>query len=674
MAVNLQKIYSHFMFGGDYNPEQWPEDTWQHDMDMLKDAHINELTLNVFSWGLLEPSEGHYDFSLLDKVVALAEKNGMQIIMATSTAALPFWMVKKYPDVGRVDPNTHVRQGPGKRHNFCPNSPTYLKFAHDLVDHLAAHFAGHDSIVAWHVNNEYGGYCYCEHCTKAYQEWLQKKYKTLDRLNQAWNTAYWSHTVTDWSQIEPPTVNNDIYPWNGGMAILMADTMDFHRFMSDSFLNEYLMEYDTIRKYFADTPIFTNLVQFNDGFDYHKWAHYQDVIAWDEYPKYNTSGFETGMEHDLYYGLKRRPFLLIEQTPTQQDWNKMLKAPGQMRMLGYQAMAHGAQSMQFFQMKQSYSGIEKFHGAIISHSGREDTRAFKEITSMGEELKRLSKSGILQSDKVPSKVAMIFDWNNYWANAELNATSRNYINKLLAYYQAIARQHVNIDLVAPTADLSQYKLVVAPFMYMVTKQDRENLEKYVQQGGTLLTGAFSGMVNENDNVYLGGYPGGLRKLTGIWIEELDHLDQGKHIPVRIADGVVQGGGLDEVIHLENAKAVAVYEGKYYAGTPAVTVNDFGQGKVFHVGTYLDQNGLQAVIRNAFSAAGITGHALQAAATVDCTVRQNDQTRYYFFVNTTPAGQVVANPVPGAQDLLSEEKTGKQINLGGYGVAILAVER
>ncbi|WP_338040599.1 beta-galactosidase trimerization domain-containing protein [Limosilactobacillus secaliphilus] len=293
---------------------------------------------------------------------------------------------------------------------------------------------------------------------------------------------------------------------------------------------------------------------------------------------------------------------------------------------------------------------------------------------MGEELKRLSKSGILQSDKLPSKVAMIFDWNNYWANAELNATSRNYINKLLAYYQAIARQHVNIDLVAPTADLSQYKLVVAPFMYMVTKQDRENLKRYVQQGGILLTGAFSGMVNENDNVYLGGYPGGLRKLTGIWIEELDHLDQGKHIPVRMADGVVQGGGLDEVIHLENAKAVAVYEGKYYAGTPAVTVNDFGQGKVFHVGTYLDQNGLQAVIRNAFSAAGITGHALQAAATVDCTVRQNDQTRYYFFVNTTPAGQVVANPVPGAQDLLSEEKTGKQINLGGYGVAILAVER
>lgn len=184
-------------YGGDYNPEQWPEETWEEDMRLLKLAHIDIVTLNVFSWAILQSDDDVYHFEKLDKIMALVKKHGMKVCLATSTGAHPAWMARKHPDILRVEANGMKRKF-GSRHNSCPNSPTYRKYAAALASRLADRYKDYDNIVAWHISNEYGGECYCENCEKKFREWLKEKYKTIEEVNRVWDTAFWGHTFYDY--------------------------------------------------------------------------------------------------------------------------------------------------------------------------------------------------------------------------------------------------------------------------------------------------------------------------------------------------------------------------------------------------------------------------------------------------------------------------------------------
>ena len=369
------------LYGGDYNPDQWPETDWDDDIKVFKQADINSATINVFSWALLEPREGEYDFEKLDHIVAKLSQADFKIVMATSTAAMPAWMFKKYPDVARVDyqGRRHVF---GQRHNFCPSSPNYRRLAGRLVDQLARRYAGNSHIVAWHVNNEYGGNCYCENCRRAFQEWLKQRYQTLDNLNQAWDNNVWSHTIYDWDEIQVPNELGDAWGAEGTHTIVAGLSVDYLRFQSDAMLSLYNLEKQTIEKYDKQTPILTNFHGTpNKWIDYHAWAKDQDIIAYDSYPAYDDPAYVAAFRYDLMRGLKHQPFMLMESTPSQVNWQPYspLKRPNQMRATELQAVAHGADTVQYFQLKQAVGGSEKFHGAVISHSQRTDTRAFQEV-------------------------------------------------------------------------------------------------------------------------------------------------------------------------------------------------------------------------------------------------------------------------------------------------------
>ena len=335
---------SRFLYGGDYNPDQWPEETWSKDIHVFKKADINSATINIFSWALLEPREGKYNFSKLDKVVQQLSDANFDIVMGTATAAMPAWMFKKYPDIARVDyqDRRHVF---GQRHNFCPNSSNYQRLAGELVKQLVERYKDNKHIVVWHINNEYGGNCYCENCQNAFRKWLKNKYKTVEGLNKAWNMNVWSHTIYDWDEIVVPNELGDVWGIEGSETIVAGLSIDYLRFQSESMKNLFKMEKKIIKKYDPETPVTTNFHGLpNKMVDYQKWAKGQDIISYDSYPTYDAPAYKAAFLYDLMRSLKHQPFMLMESAPSQVNWQPYspLKRPGQMEATEFQAVAHGA--------------------------------------------------------------------------------------------------------------------------------------------------------------------------------------------------------------------------------------------------------------------------------------------------------------------------------------------
>ncbi len=665
----MKTPFSRILYGGDYNPNQWPREIWAEDMDLFKKAGINSATVNVFSWAKLQPDENTYDFSELDDIIAMLSENGIDIVLATATGAMPAWMAKKYPEVTRVDFEGR-RHKFGQRHNHCPNSLVWQKYAARLAGELAKRYGSNPRVVCWHINNEYNTGCYCENCEKAFRIWLREKYGTLEAVNAAWNTEFWGHTFYDWDEIVAPNNLSDGMGFGFTRKTAFAGiSIDYDRFLSDSLLENYKLERDAIRKYDKETPITTNLMGTYKGLDYFKWAKEMDIVSWDNYPAYNTPWSFTAMRHDLMRGLKDAPFMLMEQTPSQQNWQpyNSLKKPGQMRAQSYQTIAHGADTIQFFQLRRSKGACEKFHGAVIAHSGSGDTRVFKECAQLGEELKKLGAETL--GAKNTAEVGMIFDWDNYWALEYTSGPNVDlkYVDQIHQYYQYFYEHHIPVDMIPVDGDLSRYKAICAPVLYMVKEGVAEALEAFVEAGGTLITGMMSGIVDQSDNVHLGGYPGPLRRLCGIWAEEIDALAPEQSNTLRFPDGTEsQCKLLCDIIRTEGAETIAAYGGDFYAGTPAVTKNSFGKGTVYYVGTQPDHDGI-AKILDALTAGADVKPLIPDETELEVDLRTIEGREYWFIINLTGTPKSAPESFKGETDILTGKPVGE---LQGFDTVIV----
>lgn len=673
----MKPMFDHFLFGGDWNPEQWPEDTWEHDLDMLEDAHINEVTINVFSWALLQPAEDRYDFSMLDKIVALLVKHDFNIVMATGTAALPGWMMRLHPETIRTEQNG-TRHVFGGRHNFCPTSPCFRKASRALAAHVAERYAGTPGLVAWHVCNEYGGgggLCYCDHCAEAFRTWLKNKYGTVEALNKAWCANFWSHTIYDWGDVVPPVSYGDGI--SDAKCVVSGLQMDYRRFQNQAQLACYTNERDAIRAYDAATPITTNLMGTFKDLDYFEWAKEMDVVSWDNYPGMDTPPSFTAMCHDLMRGIGgNKPFMLMEQTPNQQNWFPFckVKRPGEVRKLSWQAVAHGADTVQFFQMKQSIGGCERFHGAVIAHDGTEQSRVFKETAALGGELDRIGKR--IMGSQIRAKVAIMFDWQSYWSlEGCVGPTAGfSYPNEVHRFYRAFWRRNVPVDIIestTPLDKLKQYDLVVAPALITVLPGVAETLESYVSEGGSFITGYMAGIHDEHDLVVPGGYPGKLRDLMGVWVEEIDALAPDETIEVH-GDAVdAKGEIVASIIHREGARRLATYGGgEFYAGHSALTVNTYGKGKAYFVGTPLDETGMSAFMAPIIKELGLK--PLDTPEDVSLSVRYGDDgVRYAFLINNSESDKrLCLDELNGGVELLTGHVVDGPVELKPYGVNVI----
>ena len=657
------------LYGGDYNPEQWDEAVWEEDMRMFRLAGIDCVTLNVFSWAALQSDEVTYHFERLDKIMELVRKNNLKVVLATSTAAHPAWMAKKYPEVLRTEFNGMKRKF-GSRHNSCPNSPVYQKYSVALARKLAERYGTYDNIAAWHISNEYGGECYCENCEKAFRVWLKEKYGSIEALNKAWNTSFWGHTFYDWDEIVVPNLQSEHFAQD--RTTFQGISLDYRRFNSDSILHNYLGEYEAVKAVTPHIPVTTNLMGFYKALDYQKWAGYMDVVSWDNYPDPTDPPALVAMRHDLMRGLKQgAPFMLMEQTPSVTNWQSynLLKRPGDMRLISYQAVAHGADTVMFFQMRRSIGACEKFHGAVIDHVGTENTRVFREVSQLGEELKQLGEATL--DSRTPSKVAMLVDWDNWWA-LEYSAgpsCDLKYMDELANYYTALYDNNISVDIISVQDPLDDYKVVIAPVMYMTKPGADEKIRKFVSEGGTFVTTFLSGLVDEHDLVITGGYPGKLRDILGIWVEETDALPSYMKNSFSWNEKSYECGLICDIMHMENAKALASYDKDFYKGTPVLSRNEFGKGHAYYVATRAGQDFYADFLKKVLEEQGVEP-VFKPCKGVEITLRRKEGTNFLFFLNHNPQETVLIAEKPGTDLLTGKEyRPGDEIILQTKGVVL-----
>lgn len=661
------------VYGGDYNPEQWPEEIWAEDMRLLKEANIDIVTLNVFSWAALQPSEETYDFSKLDKIMEMVRDNGLQVCLATSTGAHPAWMAKKYPDILRTEFNGLKRKF-GGRHNSCPNSPTYEKYSVRLAKKIAERYRDYNNIVAWHISNEFGGECYCENCEKAFRVWLKKKYQTIENVNRAWNTAFWGHTFYDWDEIVLPNLLSEHFEQDRSQ--FQGITVDYKRFNSESILECYKREYDALKAITPDIPITTNLMGFYKPLDYKMWAKYMDVVSWDNYPSNEDSPAQIAMSHDLMRGINGgEPFLLMEQTPSVTNWlpYNALKRPGVMRLWSYQAVAHGSDSVMFFQMRRTVGACEKLHGAVIDHVGTNETRVFREVKALGAELKELGEQTL--GAVTDAKAAIYFDWDNWWAiecSAGPNCDLK-YKDEIYNYYQALYKLNIPVDIVGPEDNLGKYQLLIAPILYMTKTGYDEKIRTFVKNGGTFVTTFFSGIADEHYLIVTGGYPGKLRDIMGIWVEESDALPSGAENHFTYRGKAYPAKLLCDLSHLEGAEALSVYEEDFYAQMPAITKNQFGDGRAYYVATRSSEEFYQTLMADICEECGVES-LLAPQENLEVTMRRNENGRFLFLLNHADREQETVIKEAGCGLLEKQEyAAGDVVSVPAKGVQIIKLQ-
>lgn len=628
-----------FLYGCDYNPEQWKDqpEILDEDIRLMKKAGCNVVSLGIFAWSELEPAEGLYNFTFFDKVVDRLEANGIHIILATPSGARPAWMAQKYPEVLRVDSNG-TRHHFGGRHNHCFTSPVYRKKVQQINEQLALRYGHRKAVIAWHVSNEYGGDCRCTLCVQAFRDWLKVKYhNNLALLNHQWWNAFWSHTYTDWSQIEPPM--------NIGETEVHGLSMDWRRFVTCQTLDFYRCEVEPLKRIAPQIPVTTNF--HTDFYGVNDWAFRNDVdiVAWDVYPAWHredlkTTACSTAFVYDIGHSMKDRPFLLMESTPSLVNWHEYckLKRPGVNKLASLQAISCGADSVQYFQWRKSRGGSEKFHGAVIDHYGKEDTRVFTEVAQLGALLKEL---GEITGSKVVSQVAILFDWKNLWAlhhAAGFHKSDKKYREECEAHYRYFWENGFNVDVIDSHQDLNRYKIVVAPMLYMVSDEAINRLTDYVRCGGTLVSGYMSGYVNENDLCYLGGFPAeGLKDVFGIWNEEIDTLYPEEENRVAYNGRFYSAVDYCEHIHAQGAEVIATFQEDFLQGTPAVTRHSFGNGTAYYLAFRGRQDFLNAFYQDIFPS------EYQLPESVFLRKRVNETHEYLFLQNWGAADTDVAIP-------------------------------
>jgi beta-galactosidase len=669
-----QPFPTKILYGADYNPEQWPEDVWLDDMRLMKLANVNMVSVNIFSWAMLEPQPKVYHFEQLDRIMDTLARHEIAADLATATASPPTWMSRLYPDMLPVT-REGIRMSHGSRQHYCPNSIDFRRKAGELVQRLADRYRTHPALKMWHANNEYGCHtpaCYCDQCAAAFRIWLQKRYGSLEALNDAWGTNFWSQYYYDWQDILPPRIS----PAQNNPS----QSLDYHRFMSDSLLECFLIEANILRTITPDIPITTNLMVAFKPIDYFSWAPHMDIISVDTYPAPATPAWETALTYDLMRSLKHgHPYLVMEQTPSQVNWmpQNPHKRPGNIRLQSHQAVAHGADGVLYFQWRQSKAGAEKFHSAIVPHEGSEHGRIFRQVAQIGAELHQLTPEVV--GSRVQAQVAILMDWQNWWALEYLPGPSDrlHYWEQLKAWYRPLHKLNIAIDVVSPDSDLSNYRLVIAPLLHMLRPGVASNLERFVEHGGTLLTTFFSGIVDQNDRVILGGYPAELRKLLGIHVEEFDPWTPTMTNAVKIAEGMLQGTYpctlWGELIHLEGAQAIGTFKHDYYANCPALTVHRFGQGKAYYIATHGNDTLLDGLARLLCHEADVAS-LLEAPEGVEVTrrVRADGQNVYFLLNHNEKTGHV---PLPTGVyiSLLSDEKVQDSIEIATYDVVVLLAQ-
>lgn len=615
-------------FGCDYNPEQWDPAVWREDVALMREVGVSLVAINIFGWSDLQGPDGGIDFSRLDEIIGLLHDADIRVNLGTGTSSPPPWLAARHPEILPMTIDGTLRY-PGGRQAWCPSSPVFRRYALDLVEAVAERYGQHPAVALWHVSNELGchnAHCYCDVSAAAFRRWLRERYGSIAALNRAWGTSFWSQRYTDWDEIGTPRLTPATR--NPGQVL------DFSRFSSDELLGHYRAELEVIRRH-SRVPVTTNFMVTAHirELDYWTWAPEMDVIANDHYLDHRLAdpSSELAFAADLTRGLAGGgPWMLMEHSTGSVNWqpHNLAKAPGQMLRDSLQHVARGADSVCFFQWRASLQGSEKFHSALIPHAGT-DSALWREAVDLGAVLERM---GEVAGTRVVGDVAMLFSWEAWWATDAENRPSSaiSYLDQVWATHRALREAGATVDIVRPGADLTGYRLIVVPGLHLVRDHEAATLDAAVRAGAHALVTFYSGIVDEDDRVRPGGYPGVWRDLLGIRVEEFSPVLPEQEV---LLESGTRASLWTERLTATDADVLDRFVGGPAGGLPALTRRrgTDGAGDAWYLATLPDGAGLARIIDQALTAAG-AGRAAGARAGVDVIRRVAEDRSYRFIIN------------------------------------------
>ncbi|MBD0690417.1 beta-galactosidase [Streptomyces sp. CBMA123] len=654
------------LYGGDWNPEQWPEEVWAEDVKLMAEAGVNLVTVGVFSWARLQPDSHSWDFGWLDRLLDLVHRHGLAVDLATATASPPAWLVRSHPELLPVTADG-VRLEFGSRQHYCPSSPVYRAAAVRLTRMLAERYHDHPALALWHIHNEYGDHvqeCFCAESAADFRRWLRRRHGTVEELNRSWGTAFWSQRYNSFDQVEPPrTAPGPVNP---------TQQLDWRRFCSDALLALHRAEKAVLDELSPGVPVTTNFMSMLKALDYWEWSRHEDFVSDDAYPDPADphAHVNAAMNYDLMRSLKAgRPWLLMEQAPSAVSWRavNVPKRPGLYRLWSLQALARGADGLLHFQWRASVAGAEKFHSAMLPHRGTA-ARGWQRTVALGAELRRL---GELAGSRIHGRVAILLDWDSWWA-LELDdhpSARMRWPDLLRPWYAALHRRGVTVDFLPPGAAYDGYRALLTPNLYLLDTATADRLTGYVQDGGHLVCGPFSGITDRHDHIHPGGHPGPLRELLGVVVDEHWPIPDGDTTEVRL-DGVdLRAEHWSEWIEPEGAETLARYTTGELTGRPAVTRHRHGAGSTWYLGCHLGPD-VGRVLDLALAEAGAGAELPGLPEGVEATRRHAaDGTAYLFLLNHGPADRRIPLERPGT-DLLTGTTTGHTLTLAPLGAAVI----
>ncbi|MDX3522782.1 beta-galactosidase [Streptomyces scabiei] len=659
-------------FGGDYNPEQWPETVWQEDVRLMREAGVTMVSVGIFSWALLETERGVYDFAWLDRLLDLLHDHGIRVDLGTPTVVPPVWFYREHPEALPVTADG-TRYEFGSRGAICHSNAAYRAAAATITTRLAERYAGHPALALWHVHNEYGvpvSACYCDSCAAHFRRWLERVYGDVDAVNEAWGTAFWGQHYTDFAQINPPRTTPTV--GNPGQAL------DYKRFADETVRENFVAERDILHRLAPGIPVTTNFMTALsqcDSMDYWAWGREVDLVTNDHY--LITDGRRTHVNLAMAADLTRSvgagaPWLLLEHSTSGVNWQARnpAKAPGQMARNSLAHVARGSDGAMFFQWRQSRRGAEKFHSAMLPQAGTE-SRVWREVVELGASLDSLSQ---VRDSRTVADVAVLWDWHSWWAQnlAWRPSEDHDARERADAFYAALYDRHLTVDFAHPEADLSAYPLVVVPALYLTTKAAGNNLKEYVENGGTLVVSCFSGIVDEHDAVHEGPYPGALRDVLGLTVEEFSPLQVGESVRLTGPDGSELTGDVwTEFVVPRGADPVWTYADGLTAGLPAVTRHRLGEGSAWYVSTHLDAHGLDALLGWAADDAGLAPRG-DLPHDVEVVRRAGESGAFLFAINHTAADAKVPLDSDGTE-LLTGERAAGHLAVPAGGVRVVRLD-